>query len=286
MTSQTSMGNSFPATLSSHLKIPVYNYAFAAQGPSLALRKFLTDDRFKGSPSPHLLIWGLTEHNFSAARMLPELKSFLLPEAKSTKKKSRPSSGLVNWATLSPRRLSSELTGSSVLAQVSRNFNELIRYHILGLYPEDVFISKSETMIFNTWNTLEMKVPWSDRDPKSISYIFSKMKDLLATRHIKLYVVLIPEKEHVYAEEVPTNTMTSDDWEHAKKTWREMQTILRGLQIPYCDALQVLTAARKEGKEVYWRDDTHWNPGGAQLVAKQIAVTLMDQNLARKPHPE
>jgi hypothetical protein len=274
MTAQTHMSNSFPASLASINRLCVYNYSFSAYGPTFSLARFLKDPRFLLN-QPSILIWGIAEHSLHGARHWPDLKSSLMdrpaPEVSTLLPRSR-----FSWQLLSPGKLSSELNSSSALAQFARNQWVWINYHVFGVLPEDIVLSTDKTMLFNAWTIKDMAIPLEQRWISSIVDSIVAVNELLASRGVRLVVLLIPEKEHVYWQRLPDGPLTSLAIAESNRVLSFLESSLNENEVHTVNLLKVFQPLSQENTNLYWRDDTHWKPDGALLAARSIAPFLSE----------
>lgn len=97
------------------------------------------------------------------------------------------------------------------------------------------------------------------------------LKERLARRGLRLFVVLVPTQYSIYA---PLTTEARPPV-HGPLYLAEALRALRAAEIGAIDSSPTLADAASQGLAnrhyVYWRDDTHWNKEGVSLVARAIA---------------
>jgi hypothetical protein len=102
---------------------------------------------------------------------------------------------------------------------------------------------------------------------------WSAVATALATMHPHLALIaLAPTKYRVYADLLEPGTTLP------RAQWRFVEATARALGVPAIDLAPVLRQRAAEllrqGRYVYWRDDTHWNAEGMDAAAEAIAAAL------------
>jgi hypothetical protein len=94
-----------------------------------------------------------------------------------------------------------------------------------------------------------------------------KMKDVADAAGFSVLVVMAPSKEEVYlrAPEAGQSTATA----------RIVEALSRELLFDFFDLGPVFMRAAKD-KNLWWRDDTHWNPEGNRVAAQAITARLRE----------
>ncbi|MBF0426698.1 MAG: SGNH/GDSL hydrolase family protein [Magnetococcales bacterium] len=104
-------------------------------------------------------------------------------------------------------------------------------------------------------------------------------QDLRTLLKLSYYVFFIPAKYRVYGPESPPLPFAY--WEQVERLCREVGTPCLNLTDP------LKAAARRhleQGKTLWWRDDTHWNPLGIAVAADVVADVLRaEQSVAITP---
>lgn len=87
--------------------------------------------------------------------------------------------------------------------------------------------------------------------------------------------VFIPTKYRVYRDLL--DRREQGPLPHAQ--WRALEALARQLGVPAFDLTPALQAAAKaelaRGRLIFWRDDTHWNGGGAEAAARALLPLLL-----------
>jgi hypothetical protein len=99
-----------------------------------------------------------------------------------------------------------------------------------------------------------------------------RLRDALREDGHRLGIYLIPDKLTVYRDLVSPLVPHAD---MGARVLAELERRLRALRIPVVNLEPVLHAASREelssGELIYWPDDTHWNPTGIKISAREIA---------------
>lgn len=103
-----------------------------------------------------------------------------------------------------------------------------------------------------------------------------KTKKILAKRNIKLLIVVMPGKDHLYAKKYKRLTPE-------KSALYVLQQQFEENQIEYIDMLSISSKIKKStGQLLYYRDDSHWTTLVNEIIAKKIAEKLTDNELNRE----
>ena len=91
-------------------------------------------------------------------------------------------------------------------------------------------------------------------------------------RGTELVVLLVPEKEQVWTEDIP-----EDLWEGIEASadllrWLEREGRKRGIRV--VNPLETFRQMTRDGIALYWRGDTHWNGIGMRTAAELTAAEL------------
>lgn len=95
--------------------------------------------------------------------------------------------------------------------------------------------------------------------------------DQLKKLGIRLYLVPVPPKALVNADKVDqTVSVNSELFSNYSNFYSE----LTQLGVSVIDLFPIFTKEKKQGKEVYCQQDSHWNPKGIDLASKAIANNI------------
>lgn len=102
----------------------------------------------------------------------------------------------------------------------------------------------------------------SSRTINSIK-VLNQVNELLASKNIGLIVLVSPDKYDVYYPYIENKDSYREPtffatYENAEKKYHNI------------DSYSILSSKLKEEKDVYYYDDTHWSPKGAQIIAQEI----------------
>jgi hypothetical protein len=103
--------------------------------------------------------------------------------------------------------------------------------------------------------------------PKLWARYFRVLNKELRKRNFRLIVILVPSKYTVYQPLIKDTPKTnkSEAFEELQKRLTEMPVVnaTAALQQSAAEGIQ-------DGRLLYWRDDTHWNPDGVRVAADQL----------------
>lgn len=272
------MDESFSRLLEEVSGISVYCHALEGVGSFLGIIKYLEADRFKEKP-PRILIWGLIEREISGVYfegLVYQLYSMSRPK---TALRNRAS---VNGWAFHPRTLKASLPNTSVISQFSSKVWNLVRYRIFGriapyVIPIDQPIGGRQVLFYYpsidamTWSA-------SRRDVARVAKAVKYLDDECRRRNIRLVILLIPDKEQVYLEHIPSRFNTKDK-PIQPSCLIPLEQELAAYGIPVINLLGPYREEAVRDELLYWADDTHWNTAGIRLAAQRTWDVLKNRNL-------
>jgi hypothetical protein len=99
-----------------------------------------------------------------------------------------------------------------------------------------------------------------------------RLRDALREDGHRLAVYLVPDKLTVYRDLLEVPAASGDT---GPRILAEFDRRIRSLGIPTVNLEPVLHGAAeqamKKGELIYWPDDTHWNPAGIEVAAREIS---------------
>lgn len=274
----------FAMQLAAHSGLFVYNRALMGHGPFLSVENFLDDPRFQMNP-PRFLIWGFAEREvagkfFNRFYYGIQARVSRVESRDEQKRKAPPSVRrlIVHWDSFSPDRLQHSLPASSLLAESSQWVWNRIRYFLFrkinpDLIPVDDVLG--ESMLFYRYHVDALTLSEESHEPDTVVKAIVELNRLCRIRGMQLVVVLIPEKEQVYRNWLPDWSVPPDGTLPPSILWT-IESSLKSQDVRVVNLLPVFDNATKQGRRVYWRDDTHWNPAGVNLAAEQVWNVIQD----------
>ena len=261
------MDESFPGILKRLSGVDVYCNALEGVGSFLSVLKFLESERFKEHP-PRVLIWGLIEREINAVyfgRLIYDLDVMGRPRAIV-----RTRTG-VNEGAFHPRVLKASLPNTSVLSQCSSKVWNLLRYEVFGqIAPYVIPIEQpigGRRVLFYYPSIDAMMWDASRRDTYNVARAVKRLDDECRKRGIRLVVLLIPDKEQVYREYIPSRYLTSEK-PIPPSCLIPLEQELKAFDIPAVTLLGPYREAAAKDQLLYWADDTHWNTAGIRIAAQ------------------
>ena len=162
------------------------------------------------------------------------------------------------------------------MAQLSRKSWNVLRYYALGQVNPDVIMSEGlvsgHPMLFYKYSIESSKYGLRRNLPQvveTLQYLSNYCKE----RDIRLLVVLIPDKETVYREYLPSWVTPPLNPLPSSCLW-ELEDDLQEVGIHVLNLTTTFRIKAKQGELLYWGDDTHWNPAGVNLAAKELAPVV------------
>lgn len=274
--------NTFAFRLARHSGLMVRNRALLGHGPFVGVEHYL-DSLQPGDTPPAYLVWGFAEREISGAKFErflysmdgrvrmagPKHEAVVLDRGFS-----------VHWDSLAPTKLRKSLPATSLLAQSAQWTWNRLRYLLFGQLHPDLIPSRDQVvdgpMLFYRYHIESLAQSEEERNSAMVVQAIRKLDKLCRLRGITLVVVLIPEKEQVYRDWLPAR-FNPPGHPLPPSCLGPIATELQRQDIRVVNMLPVFTNATAQGVRVYWRDDTHWNPIGADRAASEV-WNLMKQH--------
>lgn len=117
-----------------------------------------------------------------------------------------------------------------------------------------------------TSEEFEQPKNFADEIKAKTDYIV-KVRDLLKSQNISLFIVLVPAKARIYSQYLAKYPYPS----YWQTQYADFITAMREANIPAIDLVPVLSSPNIQ---TYLRTDTHWTPEGARLAAHAIAASV------------
>ena len=261
------MDESFPRMLEASSGASVYCHALEGVGSFLGIIKFLEADRFREKP-PRVMIWGLIEREISGVYfegLVYHIYSMNRPRGIV---RTRPA---VNGWAFHPKTMKTSLPNSSALSQYSSKVWNRFRYKVFGqmapyVIPIDHPIGGRPVLFYYpsidamTWDA-------SRRDVARVAEAVQYLDDECRRRNIRLVILLIPDKEQVYLEYVPSRYKTKEK-PIRPSCLIPLEQELAAREIPVINLLGPYREAAARDELLYWADDTHWNTAGIRLAVQ------------------
>lgn len=274
--------NTFAFRLARHSDLMVRNRALLGHGPFVGVEHYL-DSLSPGATPPAFLVWGFAEREISGAKF-ERFFSSMDGRVRMTGPKHEAvilDGGFsVHWDSLAPTKLKKSLPATSLLAQSAQWTWNRLRFLLFGQLHPDLIPSRDQVvdgpMLFYRYHIESLAQSEEERNSAMVVQAIRKLDKLCRLRGIMLVVVLIPEKEQVYRDWLPTG-FNPPEHPLPPSSLGPIATELHRQEIRVVNMLPVFTNATAQGMRVYWRDDTHWNPLGADMAAAEV-WELMQQN--------
>jgi len=246
--SQVSDEDVFALRLGRELNEPVYSFAGAE--PLVALTH-----RYLKRLGAEVVVLGLGE---ATLRRLgdPGLAGEAAPLAREPEP--LPDSRWGRFRRLDPaRRFSDHLVGQARFS--------------LGFRPPTVPYADEETGMLFSGDAL--RAQRRHPPPQAIEQLAHQLAQLarvLGRRGLRTVLVLIPDKENVYAERIPASLRGG-----ANAFLPGLTRQLVAARVPTLDLTPIFRgAASSAGPELYFPDDTHWTPEAIRIAARHVAQSV------------
>jgi hypothetical protein len=269
------MTNMFAARLADNLGVPVYNHAYPGRGPFFGLNRLLEDARFNERP-PKVLVWGIVEREVGGdafdgmAYQLRNLGRY------SDEGGAKP---YFDWTAFQPRRLKKSLPNTSALAQLSAKIWNQVRYATLGWLTPDVAVSdgtvEGRRFLFYTPAVTALKWTPKERRAEAVIAAIEELDLYLKRRGVALLIVLVPDKEQVYRELLPSR-LNNPSSPIPPSCLLDLEAGLAAKGIRVVNMLEPFEARAAAGAMLYLRDDTHWNAEAIAMAADAAATAARE----------
>ncbi len=275
---------SFPKQLASVLDMPLYNHAYPGRGMFWGMIRFLSDPRF-ADRRPKVVVWGCLERDISGqafAGFVHQVWQLEQPEMAAQERVARGQVG-VAWNRLVPASLRSSLPDSSWLGAYATRFWNRARFAVFGQVTEDVVVSlpdaKGGQELFYRIALQAMAWPRDIREPEKVGWGAAYIRRYLQSLGMDLVVVLIPDKESVFRERIPSGP-GRDPSAWPPSTLLDVEDALRAEGVTVVNLLPAFREQAERGVPLYWRDDTHWRPEAMALAAELTAPVVRARMVA------
>jgi hypothetical protein len=263
------MDDTFPGRLALVSGKPVYSYAREGRGLFWAIeRVLLLSDLFRDR-EPEVVVWGILEREIHAPNFEEALAKL---EHWDRRERLGLSRGWVDSSELSAARLRTTLPDSSALAMIAGQSWSRLRYAVLGRLNTSVVEAEGlvggKRLLFFSPSIEGMKVPPSARNLPVITKTIKAFDDLCRARGLRLYVVLIPDKEQVYRSRIPP-ALHPPEHPLAPSVLDELEVALRQAGVPAINLLGPFRDEAARDRLLYWSDDTHWKPEAVDLAVRR-----------------
>lgn len=281
----TVVGDSFLLTGNLHLfawelekasGVRVMNRGRSAAGPFQELKKYVSDiPRDQWSP---VVVWEIAgrELGDSLFRRQPYHSWFQHNETPSPEDNSPTvSRGRMHWEALAPKTLDRRLPNTSTVAYFSRKIWSWIRLVAFGEWPPEILaVSEGHfgpTLFYGENLRILPQLTIEEQGEGVLSVIEGIAKEF-RNRGTELVVLLVPEKEQVWTEDLPNNLQGGIEASADLLRWLEHEGRTRGIHV--VNPLESFRQMTREGIALYWRGDTHWNGVGMKTAAELTAAEL------------
>ena len=279
------IGDSFLLTGNRHLfsweleelaGVKVLNRGRSAAGPFLELKKYIQDvPRDQWSP---VLVWEIAGRELGADlfgrqtfrdwfRNKPKQASAATDHGHSPTR--------MHWNALAPTVLDRRLPNTSAMAYFSRKLWGWCRLAVFGEWPSEILAVPDgrfgPTLFYGENLKILPRLTIGEQGEGVLSVIHGIANEL-RERGVELVVLLVPEKEQVWTEDIPENLREGIEASADLLRWLEREGRKRGIRM--VNPLETFRRMTRDGIAMYWRGDTHWNGEGMRKAAELTAAEL------------
>lgn len=143
----------------------------------------------------------------------------------------------------------------------------------------DAMAGKENWLFTKRWNSEDMfrnKYLFDDEDLSKLKHRLESLQMWLAKRHIKLYLMLVPDKERVYGEYYPDGYTKVNEQAKIEQVY---EFVGKYTDIPVVYPIKALEKAKKNHL-LFYKTGTHWNHRGAYVAYLEMMKML------KKDYPE
>lgn len=137
----------------------------------------------------------------------------------------------------------------------------------------DAMAGKENWLFTKRWNSEDMfrnKYLFDDEELSKIKHRLESLQIWLAKRNIKLYLMLVPDKERVYGEFYPDGYVKVNKQAKIEQAYEFLK---ENTHIPVVYPIEALEKAKK-AHLVFYKTGTHWNHRGAYVAYLEMMKML------------
>jgi hypothetical protein len=244
--------------------LPVYDHASAARGSFWGIIRFLYSKRF-AEREPAVLVWGVIEREISGAAF-EGLRYSIYVESSGKKGALKPRRAVPG--PLLPHELKKGLPATSILAMVSRKAWNRLRYEAFGQLNPEVIAATDHSMLFYRGGLVALRWPDEIRGVPQVADVVAQVNEMLRARGVSLVLVLIPSKERIHRDRLPEECVSAR-YPLPPSVLDAVEEALRGRGVSVVNLLPAFERKAREGRVLFWPDDTHWNSEGIRLASEE-----------------
>lgn len=279
----TVVGDSFLLTGNGHLfareleevgGVGVKNRGRSAAGPFSELRKYIQNvPRNQWGP---VVVWEIAGREMGASLFQRQPYMSWFQNNKSPSDYSPPvPGGRVRWEALAPAVLDQRLPNTSTLAYFSRKLWSWCRLTAFGEWPPEILAvpeGRFGPTLFYGENLKILPQLTIETQGEGVLEVMEGIANEFRKRGVELVVLLVPEREQVWTDDLPEHFRKGIEASTDLLTWLEREGRKRGIRV--VNPLETFRRMTREGIALYWRGDTHWNGVGMRTAAELTAAEL------------
>jgi hypothetical protein len=161
------------------------------------------------------------------------------------------------------------------MAYAGRRAWARVKLLVFRAWPQDVLGADDPRfgpMLFYRENLRVLPLLTPADNAPGVAQTVRQVCDRFRNRGLMVVVLLVPEKEQIHARALPPTERIAV--EHSVDLLAALETDLQAAGVPVVNLLPAFRSATNQGKQLYWRDDTHWNDAGIRLAALELWRTV------------
>lgn len=248
----------------------VFNHGRRGAGPFMEMPKFIDSTRFH--PPPKVVVWNLAGRELGGLFFTrqPVDAWFAHVDAWAAYKQDVVRNP-IRWRRLVPARLNKAWPNTSLMAYFSRIGWGQIKLAGFRAWPRDVLGAEDPQfgpMLFYRENLRVLPLLTPGGDAPGVVETARKVAQGFEKIGMRLVVLLVPEKEQVFARALPEADRRA--LAQGPALFAAIEAGLKDAGVPVVNLMPVFQDATAKGQRLYWRDDTHWNDAGIRLAAEEL----------------
>ncbi len=167
----------------------------------------------------------------------------------------------------------SETTLKAPLTNIQYYFSDKPTYsqtYKVSTVNRNLFSNSPEDLLFLDEDVAAMKYKNDSLLAKNANTVLNTINGLLIKKNIKLIVLISPDKFDVYYDYISNNRKFKKPLFFAY-----YDSLMK--EYHYVPSMKVLSNELQRRKDIYYYDDTHWSPIGAEIIAKEIEKIMADK---------
>lgn len=167
----------------------------------------------------------------------------------------------------------SETTLKAPLTNIQYCFSDKPKYsqtYKVSTNSKNLFSNDPEDLLFLDEDITTIKYKNDFSLIKNANNVLNTINSFLIKKNIKLIVLISPDKYDVYYKYISNNQRFQKPL-----FFTYYDSLIKDYD--YVPSMKILSNELQSKKDVYYYDDTHWSPIGAEIIAKEIKKIVADK---------